>query len=349
MRLVALLLTVCVLLSGCASWMEGSYYSVKPHEEQGGQEESGDVAVSSYSGLYRALENMIHDGKTSGIISVSNYNQLVVARDMRTAVQETMNLDPIGAYAVEDIRFEVGTNAGQPAIAVEIAYIHDRTEIKNIHHAENMDDAQTALAEALYNCDPGVVLNVTRYEGQDVAQWVADYAQKHPDKVMEAPQVTVNHYPETGFKRVLEIKFTYQNSRETLRSMRTQVESVFYGAQKRLGAMENQEQAYEVLYGYLMERLPEVKTETSLTPAYSLLIQGVGDHNAFATVYGAMCRRANLESIVVTGTKNGQPYRWNVIKKGEIYYHLDLLASRDAGQMLLRTEDQMASYVWTPW
>ncbi len=348
MRLLALILALCILLSGCASWMEGSYHSVKPHEEQNDQGESGDVAVSSYSGLYRALENMVHDGKETGLISVANYNQLVVARDMRIAVQETMELDPIGAYAVEDIQFELGTNAGQPAISVEIRYLHDRATIKNIRTVSSMGQAQNLLAEALYNCDPGVVLHVTQYEERDLAQWVDDYAQQNPDKVMELPQVTVNYYPETGSKRVLDVRFTYQNSREVLRNMRSQVETAFAEAYMLTKHLEAPEQGYEVLYGWLMERFPEYKTETALNPAYMLLVHGVGNHSAFATVYAALCRRAGLTCTVVTGTRGGQPWRWNTVEIGEASYHLDLLASRDAGQMLLNTDEQMTGYVWAP-
>ncbi len=339
MRLAALLLALCLLLSGCASWMEGNYHSVRPHEEQRDEEASGDVAVSSYSGLYRALENMVHNGKTATLLSVANYNQLVVARDMQAAVQEVKTLDPIGAYAVDNIQFEVGTNGGQPAISVTISY---RNAVQNIRSVNSMAQAQNVMAEALYNCQPGLVLHVTQYQELDIAQWVDDYMQENPHKVMELPQVTVTYYPETGSKRVLDIRFTYQNSREVLRSMRTQVEVAFAQAPK------GPEADHQAVYAWLAERFEAYQTDTSLTPAYMLLVHGVGDASAFATVYGALCRQAGLECSVITGTRSGQPWRWNLVTVGEESYHLDLLASLAEGQFLLNTPEQMTGYVWTP-
>ena len=104
-RFGAILLIVCMLLSGCSTWLDGSYYSIKPHEEKQEDSDSDIVAVSSYSALCRALAGMVHNGTTNGLISVKNYNQLVVARDMLYAIEHVKTSDPIGAYAVEEMEF----------------------------------------------------------------------------------------------------------------------------------------------------------------------------------------------------------------------------------------------------
>ena len=92
-----------------------------------------------------------------------------------------------------------------------------------------------------------------------------------------------------------------------------------------------------------MERF-DYTLETSITPAYSLLGHGVGDSKAFATVYAAMCRRADLECLVITGTRDGEPWTWNMVCDDGTYYHLDLLSSHRGFQEL--TDNEMEGYVW---
>ena len=89
-RCLLWVMACCLLLSGCSTWLDGSYVSTVPHEEHNTQMESQLQAVSSYSGLYRVLKSMIRSGKASGLISVENYNQLVVARDVRLAADSIM-------------------------------------------------------------------------------------------------------------------------------------------------------------------------------------------------------------------------------------------------------------------
>ena len=59
-----------------------------------------------------------------------------------------------------------------------------------------------------------------------------------------------------------------------------------------------------------------------------------------------MCRRAGLESMVVTGTKAGEPWTWNIVRDGEEYYHVDLLRSSGEGGFREYTDAEMTGYVW---
>lgn len=344
-RFVSMILLLCLLLGGCSAWLDGSYVSVKPHEEQDSQTDEQIISVSSYSSLHRALSSLVWDGAEGAVISVANYNQLTVSRDTRAAVQDIMTNDPIGAYAVEDILFELGTSAGKPAISVEVQYIHDGKEIQKIQKMQHMEEAGEAIAQALDNCDSGIALYVEQFEETDLAQWVEDYGSQNPDKVMEVPQVTVNVYPESGSDRVVELKFVYQNSRDSLRVMQAQVLEVVDAAVDRAAA-EAPENLFAGMYTQLNGLTQSSQQGTSLTPAYSLLIHGVGDAKAFAAVYAAMCRRVGLECIVVAGTRSGEPWSWNIICRDGVYYHVDLLRCRENGAFSGRTDKEMTEYIW---
>lgn len=343
-RIWAGILTCCLLLSGCSTWLDGSYYSATPHQEK--ENVSGDeaIAVSNYGALYQALVSFVEKGSVTGVISVKNYNQLVVARDTRNAIEKLKQTHPIGAYAVEQIAFDLGTKGGQPAIALEITYYHDRAELQKIQHVETMDQAQEAIATALDSCAAGVVLYVESYEPSDLAQWVETYSAANPDKVMETPQVAANAYPETGEQRVVELKFSYQNSRDDLRSMQEQVQEQMERAVNQALEQETSRGKYKQLYAALKETVTGY--DTSITPAYSLLIHGVGDSKAISSVYTSLCAATGLTCVRVTGTYQGQPRYWNILRLGNANYHLDVMRCIQEGSFKLMTDSQMNGYVW---
>ena len=51
-------------------------------------------------------------------------------------------------------------------------------------------------------------------------------------------------------------------------------------------------------------------------------------------------------SVVVSGTKNGEAWYWNQICEDGVYYQVDLLESRSAGEFTKLSDEQMVGYVW---
>lgn len=344
-RYMASLLALCMLLCGCSSVLRGDYVSVRPHQEPPGSGSNQNVSAANYAQLYAVLTELLETGVEDAVISVQEYNQETIEEDVQLAVTSVQKNNPIAAYAVEKIAYQLGTSGGQAALAVQVSYLHNRAEIRKIQRVA--DDA--ALAEAVYDalrrCEVGLVLEVAQYHAPDLVQVVEDYAIQHPEQVMESPQVTVNLYPESGIRRVVELKFTYQTSRDALKTMQTQVQKLFDSAALYVSGDAEDAQKYSQLYSFLMERY-EYKVETSITPAYSLLGHGVGDSRAFAMVYAAMCRQAGLECMMVSGTRQAESWYWNLVRIDGTYYHVDLLRCSQEGGWVLFNEDDMPGYVW---
>lgn len=345
MKRIICVAALCVLLSGCSSILSGVYVNIQPHENQGGWNQSDIIMASDYQMLCTVMEDLVAAGTQRDIINVGDYDQTKITQDIETAVRYITSDYPLGAYAVESITYEIGRSGGVPAISLDVTYLHGRSELRRIQTVADMEAAAVKIGEALQDCDSGLVLLVEHYEDRDIAQLVADYADTNPNIVMETPQVAAGLYPERGQSRVLEMNFTYQTSRESLRQMRSQVQPVFSAATLYVSGDGSDLQKYNQLYALLMER-HEYTLETSITPAYSLLHHGVGDSKAFAVVYSAMCRQAGLECHVITGTRNGDPWCWNMVHDNGYYYHVDLLRSSTAGQFTEMTDSQMAGYVW---
>lgn len=335
--MISMLLALCLLLTGC-----GPHVSVTPHREQRQPAQTDVIAAADYLELLGALKESIAAGTEVITITVAEYPQNQVEHAIKQAVRHAMVNDPLGSYAVEDIQYELGTRNGVPAVSMSIAYLHNRSELLRIRKAINAEHSETIVSDTLESYGSGIVMLVQDYRQRDYAQFVQDYAQEHPQTVMEIPLVTQTVYG-TGKDRVVELIFTYQTSRDSLRRMQSQVKPVFDAAALYVSGDGEQRQKYSQLYAFLMERF-DYKIETSITPSYSLLRHGVGDSRAFATVYAAMCRSAGLECLVVTGTRAGEPRSWNIISVGEQYFHVDLLHESSSYREF--TDWQMSGYVW---
>jgi len=336
-------LAAALLLSGCSVFNQ-TYVHIEPHQNEYGGERTEAVSARDYNQLIAALDEMVTRGREGGVIYISDYDQNILQLNMATAEAYIRSNHPIGAYSVEDITYEIGVSSGKPAISVTFQYRHSPMEIRLIRKLPNMGSVRSSVGGALMDYDASLVVYVAEYEERDFTQIVRDYVETFPDTVMEIPQVTAGVFG-TGDARVIELTFTYQTNRDSLRQMQEQVEPVFDSAVLYVSGEGSDRQKFSQLFSFLMERF-DYTLETSITPTYSLLRHGVGDSRAFAVVYAAMCRQAGLECMVVTGTKDGEPWSWNIVRDDDSYYHVDLLRSSQQGRYREYLDSEMYGYVW---
>lgn len=340
-----LLVAICLLFSGCTIWPDGHYVSVRDHADAGLQQDQEISDVKNYNQLWAAVQNLVESGKEKLTFSVENYDDALLEPELKKAIRNVRNNTPIGAYAVEGISYEFGVTGGVSAVSLTVSYNNKQSKISKMKQVSGMSAAAELIEGALDSCASELVIRISGYRETDYVQQIADYAAQNPNLVMELPQLTVNVYPETGSYRVLELLFTYQSSRDSLRTMQNYVQPLFAASTLYVSGEESAASRYDMLCSFLMGR-NDYKLETSLTPAYSLLRHGVGDSRAFATVYEAMCRKAGLECMTVSGTRAGEQWHWNIICEGGVYYHLDLVQSHAQGSYVRRSDAEMDGYVW---
>lgn len=340
-QILALSLLLALLLTGCG-WMDGEYVYVEPYVGQGNETHAGNVSASNYGELLQVLERLVNAGTETCTIDIGDFDKDDPASFITAACRNIRRSSAMGAYAVEDITYELGTNNGREAIAVTITYRRSQAEILRIRHLQDMEALTDSIRSALSDHASRVVFLVEEYAEADLQEIVRDFAQERPQDLMEIPQLSEGVYG-TGADRVVELNFTYQNSRDSLRQMQSQVRTVFEAASLYVSGDASDRQKFSQLCGFLTERF-DYKMDTSITPSYSLLCHGVGDSRAFAEVYAAMCRQAGLECLIVTGTRDGAPWTWNMVLDGERYYHVDLL--RQGGNFRELSDMEMGGYVW---
>ena len=202
-RIIIPFLLLAFLLSGCSSWMDGEYHSVKPHAAEGNKLSEDVVTVTGYNELRDALVEMVESGRQQSTIYIIGFTLEEVDQYMNTAIMHVFQNSAIGAYAVEDISFESGTSGGAAAIAVDVTYVHGRQEILRIKNAKDIEATKNYIAATLRNCENSVVIKVDEYIGMDVVQFVKEYVESNPHLCMELPKVSVSVYPKQGRERVI--------------------------------------------------------------------------------------------------------------------------------------------------
>ena len=344
---IALLLAICLCMNGCSALLSGEYIWEQDHNIPSAPDSSQDIAASNYSQLVKVISDFIEEGTEVFTISVAHYDRTVLERDVSQAVDEVRSTNAIAAYAVSDVASQIGTVGGETVLVVQVQYLHDQNEINKIINVADNESAKEAIGNALNACSSGIVLHIESYQEEDFVLVAELYAMTYPQYVIESPLVSVNLYPDSGDSRVLEIRFNYVNSRDVLRDMQNQVLTVFEASINMISLAGTTKDKYQQMYVLTMERFQKYTIETSLTPAYSLLLHGVGDAKAFAILYAAMCHEAGLEGQVVVGTRGGKLWYWNIINIDGAYYHVDLLRCKSDGAFRLLTDKIInEGYVW---
>lgn len=339
-----LALVVILLLCGCGLFSE-TYVSTRVHQGSNHNSQTGQQIASSYPEIYSALTTLIGHGDATGVIVLPDLSEQVGLSYMQAAVKNVLSQDPVGAFAVDRIEYDMGSNAGRTAVAVRIFYSRSLSDIARIKTVKNIEEAEKAISLSLEEAAGSIVLRIEQYTKIDFAALVRTCWEENPMMIMEIPQVMTAVYPQNGVTRLVELTFTYQHTQEELLKMQALVRPVFTSAELYVQSERAARIKFQQLYSFLMER-SEYKIRSSVTPAYSLLQEGIGDSEAFACVYAAMCRQAGLECRVITGTKDGALWSWNRVVINNRVYYIDLIEAERTGKLQYRTASEMNGYLW---
>lgn len=341
--LIASILALCLMLGGCSMY-EGRYSHVVPHQLRSVQNQSQTLRARSIEELCAVLDSLVGSATSNAAIYIERIAEEDLENTLLSAAEYMRSESPMGTFALEDISLEVGTNRGRTVVAAELTFNRSAVEIRQIITAGDIAQARQEVANALIACRPRLALHILEYQDTDFTQMVADLSRENIQNVMERPHVAEEAFG-VGSSRVVELNFAYENSRDALRAMQSEVQPIFNAANLYVSGDAEDRQKYSHLYAFLMERF-DYTFETSITPAYSLLMHGVGDGRTFAYVYAAMCRNAGLACDVITGTRNGEPWTWNRIEYDENEYYVDLIRSSHSGIFRAMRPGEMTGYVW---
>ena len=341
--LALLFAVLCVLCNGCNDWMGGEYLSITPHKAQPEAYANRVIEVTSYTQLRNAVANLVRTGAEDGIISISAFNRGTIHFYVDTAISNVIENTAFGAYAVEKITYELGTNRGVSVAAFQIHYRSGYQPNSKITEIENAQEMYDAVIDALESFERRILAHTEQYEKIDVASIVSQYSALYPDRIVEVPEVTISTYPDKGAERIVEISFEYEMDQLRLQQMRSKVEDHFRTAELSVRGIDDATEVYNQLFIHLTSQYTYSST-LSANPVYRLFEKGEGDEKTVADVFSRICTRIGLGCNTVVGTKNGQKYAWNAVQIHGKYYNVDLLQCVERQEFHLLTDADLEKY-----
>ena len=160
-RLCAAVAALSLLLSGCSSLLARSYTSVTPHSATPPAEgDSSILRVENYQELVNALIYLISLGEEEGTVRMYNYDQ-DVEQSLSNACLEVVQEDPLGAYSVDFIRYDVTPIVSYYEAAVEITYRRTREQVSAIVAATGATAIRSQLKDLLSSFGTEAALRIS--------------------------------------------------------------------------------------------------------------------------------------------------------------------------------------------
>lgn len=204
---------LCALtLSGCGSLLERSYADSAPHVQFSDESESEAILrAETYQGLVSALLYLVGQGEEAGVIRLYQYGSITgtAASDVDRACLEVTQEDPLGAYAVDYIKYDVDQTPAYYQVDVKVAYTRTAEEIARVISVTGSSAVAGELEDLLGETPETVVFRISYFTAEDSAdtlrQAVEEAYQAQSAALPPLEDVTVTLYPETGSQRVAEI------------------------------------------------------------------------------------------------------------------------------------------------
>lgn len=342
---LAVLALVLSVLCGCSPMIYDQYVVITPHEVEQTQDSQDYVVAQNYLSLKNALLDMVESGETTEKIRMYDYVG-DLETDFAKAAEDLLHNDALGAYALEDLEYDLAFVVSYYESAVTLTYRRTPEQIEAIERLE-LTSLTGRVERALADLETEVVVRdtfFTKFDGQAV---VDAYYNQYPATCVEKPTVTVNTYPDSGYVRTVELLLTYENTVEDLTTYRADIETSVRAAEEYVRYREEQLEKLHLLYSFFNQRFVYQFEETN-TPVYSFLCKGIASSQGVAKSVEIICQAMDMECYTVSGTKLGVAYAWNVLEVDGSYYHLDLqdALTRGLPELQLLVDEEMVDYQW---
>lgn len=341
----ALVLAALMGLSGCTAMLERSYQVVTDHPEHPATaDDSGVLKAESYQDLVNDILYFVNQGAESGVIRMIDYTRDVES-DLNTACLEVARDAPIGAYAVDFIKYDYTPVVKYYEASITISYCRTQEQIRSIQNVTGTSAIRAELQEALLQFASESVLHIAYFnEDEDyIASLIQQAYYDTPAAAFGMPEYTISLYPETGTERIVEILLTYPDTPESLRRKSGQLQQQAEQLTASFAQMDTRE-LVQNLWSLLRQRV-EYQTGDGCSTAYAALMENRADSEGLALAFQLLCQQRKVDCSLVQGTLEGQPHFWNVVglADGE-YRHVD--ASREEGLFYTDEAFSALGYAW---
>ena len=145
-RLLALIACAFLLLSGCAAMLERGHETVTTHVDYAVTEDESVLRAESYQGLVNAMLYFVNGHRAEGTIRLYNYTGDVEA-DLANARNEVMYGDPLGAYSVRALSYDVTRILTYYEVDLRITYSRTAQEVNALREVLGLAGVRQELRQ----------------------------------------------------------------------------------------------------------------------------------------------------------------------------------------------------------
>lgn len=218
LRAAALSLSLLVLLTGCTPMLERSYSDETLHVQFSDEGNSAILRAETYQGLVSAILHLVSGGKETGMVRLYNYISVTGSADsdVDQACLEVKQQDPLGAYGLSYIKYDVTQTSAYYQVSVKLAYRRTAEQIKEVVSVTGSGAIPEELGDVFAQRQAEAAFRISYFTQEDSAQSIhqaveAAYLALYGDGA-GMPGVTVNLYPASGQQRLAEILLTWPES-----------------------------------------------------------------------------------------------------------------------------------------
>lgn len=324
-RALALLAAASLLLTGCSALLEREYADITPHNTA--PTEEGDPSIrraDSYQELVNILIYLVGAGTEQGTIRLYMDSDKVEA-DLASACLEVTREDPLGAYAVDFIKYDISRVVTYSQADVEISYRRTREQVDSIVRATGVTAIRGELENALSSYSPSCTLRVSYFDGDEesIRSLARQAYYNNPGAAMGMPELEISLYPDSGRQRIIEILPTYPLEPAQLAERQQELALRLEELARPLAGPDWKDMALEA--ARVIQGLAEYDPLGPNNP-YDLLAEGRGSSEGLALAYAALCQRLGLSVQIAQGYLEEEPHFWTLVLLPEGWRHMDLTA-----------------------
>lgn len=348
---LALIAALC--LCGCSSIYEDEYYYTEDYSEDSAGFELNGTMIRNYASLRGAVAKLINSHGDHARFIFSNYSGNL-NEDLAAVCYEVQSTTPIGAFAVEMLRYETSRVVSYYAADIYVTYSRSAEEIEAIRSITDEDTLRQLIEAAIIDCSETMLFKYysTKADATVVKDMIEAICEKSPLLMVSQPRVEVHAYPEKGSNSIYEVSLKYDHTRSQINAMRSVLRSEALEIAGRFTQENSWERAVECA-----EHLSfscELNYSTDENSAYNALVRDTANCEGIARAYAAICGLMDIECYVIRGSRgigSTEPHYWNIVKLDGDYYHFDVSAISEFGmtQCVLRNDgDIWGKYMWDP-
>ena len=343
-------LCLLLLLGGCASLLERSYSTETAHVQFSDAEKDSDVLqAETYQGLMGALLFLVSQRQETGVIRLYNYTGSAEG-DLEAAGVELTQEDPLGAYAVDYMRYELSRVMNYYEVEIAITYRRSYEEISQVVSVTGVSAIVGELRTMLEEFQGSAALQVSYFEQgmtvSDVESLVMEAYYSTPGSALGRPEVSVTLYPQEteSRRRLVEIALTYPEEAALLQekqaALLAQVQALSL-AEVAGAAGEKAAWVHDFLGAQVV-----VSSDmgAGFATAYGALVTGAANEEGLVLAAKLLCDGVGVSAQVVQGKQNDEARFWLVIGLEDYARHWNP-AEETA---VLRSDSELAAlgYSW---